>query len=241
MYKVIIAVDEIRAIEVMSKLMKSFPNYHVVKAVSDACSIIPAVIEYQPDLLLLDINLGQKSGIDIANDINSINNKVQIIFVTAHYKFAMDAFECMACDYLLKPVSLLRLSKALSHFEDIFNGIRNQTEQVAGNEVLRFNTQKGYVLIKHSDIVYLEADEVYTQIHTTENRTHHVSQNIGKIEPKLDASKFIRVSRSGIVNKEFISEIIRTEKRCILRWNGSTHEVKVTKLGIERLESVFGN
>ncbi len=237
-YKVVIADDELKAITILNELLKSFKDYEVVDLVRDCNQIIQSVIEKMPDLLLMDINFGEKTGIELAKEIRSINPSVEIIFVTAYPDYAMDAFNCKACDYLVKPVSLSRLSKALKHFEEHVNAHYSSLPN-SSPTTIRFNTQQGFIIVKPEEIVCLEADQVYTSIRTIDNKIHHVSQNIGKIEQLLDSSHFIRVSRSGIVNSSFVSEISRTNKKCILRWNGDKHDLSMSKSGIEKLEQIF--
>ncbi|GAO27873.1 LytR/AlgR family response regulator transcription factor [Geofilum rubicundum] len=121
MYKVIIADDEPRAIEVLEKLLGNFAGYTVIKTIRDESEILPSVIALEPDLLFLDINLGQTTGMDVARELNMLGRPLQIIFITAYNQYALEAFDCKACDYLLKPVSLARLSQALKHFEEHYH------------------------------------------------------------------------------------------------------------------------
>ena len=237
-YKVLIADDEESSIVILAELIKSFHNYLVVEKIKDPSLLIRSTIENKPDLLLLDINFGEKYGIDIAKEVKSINNDIEIIFVTAYKDFALDAFNCKACDYLLKPVSITRLSNALKHFEEHIQS-KHTISSNSISEPIRFNTQQGFILVKPEEVVCLEADQVYTSIRTTDNKVHHVSQNIGKIEKLLNPQNFIRVSRSSIVNEQFISEISRTKKKCTLRWNGDIYNISISKSGIDKLDQKF--
>ena len=239
MYKVLIADDELLAIELITAMLNMFPEYEVVASITDASKVLPVIIRDQPDLLLLDINLGSQNGINLAKEIKSLNNDLQIIFITAHAQYAADAFDCNACDYLLKPVSLVRLSKALNRFKEYHEVTHSKNHSSPSTGTLRFNTNHGFILINPEDIYYLEADHVYTSIHTIDNNTHHVSMNIGKIESLLTDKQFVRISRSGIVNKKYIAEVSRKKRVCNLKYNGSSHDIKLSKSGIERLEESF--
>lgn len=236
MYKVIIADDEDCAIEALEQLLVYFSNYSIIKTITDPSEIIPAIVELQPDLVLLDICMNKLSGIEVMKEVKALAIPLQIIFVTAYPEYAVEAFECNACDFLIKPVTMPRLSKALSHFERHNKTNMHSSDSPAKNEILRFNTKQGFILIKTHDIVCLEADQVYTSIRTIENRTLLVSQNIGKIEQLLPEDNFIRVSRSAIVNMSFISEICRKSKNCTLRWDSKSYIIKLSKSGIDRLD-----
>ncbi|MCU4162892.1 LytR/AlgR family response regulator transcription factor [Carboxylicivirga caseinilyticus] len=237
MYKVIIADDEQHAINLMVELLKSFPTYTVVDKVTNSIKLLPSILKNKPDLVLLDINFGKDNGIDLAKEINQLELNTEIIFATAYAEHALDAFDCKACDYLMKPISISRFSKALKHFEEHKHTDINIEKLV--NNTLRFNTQQGFIIVKPNDIICLVADQVYTTIHTLDNKRYHVSINIGKIESMLDVKKFIRSSRSSIVNINYLREVSRKKRTCIVGLNGYTQEVKLSKTGTERLEEYF--
>jgi len=236
MYKMIIADDEPCEILFIGQLLKKFPLFKVVQTVTNAGELLLSTIEYKPDLLLLDIHFGETNGFNLLEEIRSIHSQLQIIFITVDAQYAVDAFNHQACDYLLKPVSLSRLSKALRHFEEHYTIHNNPTDQPC---LLRFNTLQGYILIQQDEVVCLEADQAYTYIRSVDNQVHHVSLNIGKIETMLQPKLFVRVSRSAIVNARYISEIFRKKRSCLLHWNGTSHEVKLSKSGIDKLESLY--
>ena len=240
MYNVLIADDEQLAIDLIEGLLSLFPEFEVVDTVTCATDIIPTIHKVNPDLLLLDINMGTYNGINIAKEIQSFNHNLQIIFNTAHAEYALDAYESYAVDYFLKPVSVSRLTKALNRFKEYYEAIHFDKHSLLPSGTLRFNTKQGFILIKPEDIVFLEADQVYTLIHTSDNRIHHVSINIGKVEELLANNQFIRVSRSGVVNSNFIAEVSRKNSVCRLRWNGSSHDMNISHSGIERIEKIFG-
>ena len=239
MYKVLIADDEQLAIDLIAGLLNLFPEFKIVDTVTCSTDLISVIHKTKPDLLLLDINLGVHNGINIAKEIKSFNNNLQIIFNTAHAEYALEAFESYAVDYFLKPVSVNRLSKALNRFKEYYDAIHfnEQSHHLSG--ALRFNTKQGFILIKPEDIIFFEADQVYTLIHTADNRTHHVSLNLGKVEELLAHDQFVRVSRSGIVNSKYIVEVSRKKRTCQLRWNGSAHDMSISNTGIERIERIF--
>jgi len=239
MYKVLIADDEQLAIDLIVGLLKLFPEFEVVDTLTCATDIIPVIHRTNPDLLLLDINFGVHNGINIAGEIKSFNHDLQIIFNTAHAEYALDAYESYAIDYFLKPVSVSRLTKALNRFKEYYEAIHLSKHSMLSSGALRFNTKQGFILIKPEDIIYLEADNAYTLIHTSDNRIHHLSLNIGKVEELLANNQFIRISRSGIVNSNFIAEVSRKKSMCQLRWNGSFHDMNISHSGIEKIEKIF--
>ena len=238
-YNVVIADDEQKAIDLLSDLLGSFPDYHIVDRITDGSQLLASVEQHRPDLVLLDINMGDHNGIVLANEIAREHN-IEIIFITAYAQYAIDAFEFKACDYLVKPISLSRLSKALKHFEEHYQvNLNTVTKPINKTNVLRFNTQQGYLLVKLHEIIYFEADQAYTVLYTTDGKQHHLSLNIGKIEPLLNPQIFVRSYRSYIINTNYLKEVSRSRSICVLNCKGNIYEVKLSKRGLDRLEELF--
>lgn len=117
MLRVLIVDDEPLALRMLENKLESFPEVHIVGTTTKFSDVLPLVERTKPDVVFLDINLGTISGLDIAEDIYTTHDYIQIVFVTAYSKFAIEAFELNAIDYLLKPVSTSRLKKTLARLE----------------------------------------------------------------------------------------------------------------------------
>ncbi len=237
MYKVIIADDKTNEIDHIEQLLDTHLSYQIIGKITVPSNLINDLTRLKPDLLFLGLLNEAQKNLALTHEITSLNLPIQIIFVTNSELYAIDAFEYGVCDYLIKPVSKSRLSRALKHFEKYHRNLNVSNKNY--NQPLKFNTQKGFVLINPEEIVCLEADQVYTKIRTTNNKLYYISQNIGKLEPLLNMDQFIRISRSSIANVSFISEIVRKNRICILRWNNYTHNILISKSGIDKLECIF--
>ncbi len=185
-----------------------------------ALDILP-LIHY--DLVFSDIELGDMDAFTL---FERLENYIQhIIFITAHEKFAVDAFRVDAIDYLVKPVvpeDLLRaVGRALAHIEG-----KQQGNQTVSQGV--YSVQKsGKVLIKSNDeiyflspekIIYCEADGAYTKIFLTDNffESKIVTMHLKKIEDVLPKEYFFRIHDAIIVNTNFIDHIIYPKRICVL-------------------------
>jgi DNA-binding LytR/AlgR family response regulator len=243
MYKVVIVDDEPGALSVLSKMVNNFFDYEVIGEFSTPDNLIENLARLKPDILFLDIQLGNKSGVDIARDLYYYNSfDIKIVFVSAYDKYAIQAFEYNIIDYILKPVSRDRLQKCMQKIEKSRSNTKEDQSELKSNEssLIRFNTQNGFLLIDPRDIVFMEADHVYTKIVMTKGSNHYVAQNIGKISSIIGTDYFLRISRSNVINVRFLREVNRTQKKCLMS-NGSTEfDLTISKTGMKALEEYFG-
>lgn len=117
MLRVLIVDDEPLALRILKNKLESFKEVNIVGTTTRFSDVLPLIEQAEPDVVFLDINLGTVSGLDIAENIYALYDYIQIVFVTAYSKFAIEAFELNAIDYLLKPVSTSRLKKTLARLE----------------------------------------------------------------------------------------------------------------------------
>jgi DNA-binding LytR/AlgR family response regulator len=246
MYKVVIVDDEPGALSVLSRMVSEFFNFEVIGEFSSPDNLINEIANLRPDILFLDIHLGNKSGVDIAKELFNNRCSTQIVFVSAYDQYALKAFEYNIIDYILKPVSRERLQKCTEKIEKSFSARNdeNQPHTIGGNnnehQLIRFNTQSGFLLVNPSDIVFLEADHVYTKIVMGKENDHYVAQNIGKILSLINSNSFVRISRSHAINSRFLREVNRTQKKCLMFNGASEVELSLSKSGMKTLTEYFG-
>jgi len=170
---------------------------------SDAISTLQTV---KPDLLLLDIDLGDMNAFDLLNYLPSFD--FQIIFITNYNDYALQAFKVHAIDYLLKPVDPKELGQALnkamlqrSNYTD-YQILVNDYRRLS-HEYLAINEKQKVVYIPIKEILYLEADNNYTTIHylsAGERHTHMCSLNLSTYETKLAPEGFLRIHAKYLVS-----------------------------------------
>ena len=111
--KTVVIDDEVRALNRMKILLDNFPEIEIVAQTEDPFYGVDFILQNEPDLVLLDIEMPGKTGLEIADDINKNNLHTKIIFITAHDHYAIKAIKTSAFDYLLKPVGLDELKEAI--------------------------------------------------------------------------------------------------------------------------------
>jgi len=243
MYKVVVVDDEPGALSVIKQIINKTPNYEVVAEISDARNLVEKITTIKPHVLFLDIHLGEVSGLDIARQLYDMHCETRIVFVSAFDKYALQAFEYNIIDYLLKPVTRDRMEKCLKKVEYSFTGNppHEASPKKPGESLsLRFNTQNGFLLVDPNEVIFLEADHVYTKIVMSSQSSHYVAQNIGRILTALNHKKFIRISRSYAVNARYLREVNRTQRKCLLFDGKKEFELGITKPGMQQLDDFFG-
>ena len=178
-----------------------------------------------PDLLIVDIRMPEREGLDVVQAFTSIPTATQpqLLVVTASERHAIEAFEIGAIDYVLKPYSVDRLRSAVGRIREQQGGERVGFEGVNGNDAvdsdangqsssgqylkrLVYRSRGRILFLPVNEIRWIEAQENYVRI-CTGAETHLVRQAIGHFENQLDPHSFLRVHRSAIVNLHCIREI----------------------------------
>lgn len=193
--KCIIVDDNKMARMALKQLVSQVPSLELVAECTDATEALGSLNTTQVDLLLLDIEMPDMTGLDLIRKLG--NNKPLIIFTTAKKDYAVEAFELNVVDYLVKPIALPRFKQAIEKAQET---IESNKQEVKVEE-------QGFVFVKDNgvlkritidDILFLEAMGDYVKVHTPQ-KFHVVHATLKSIEEKLPASKFIRVHRSYIV------------------------------------------
>jgi two-component system, LytTR family, response regulator len=191
--------DEPVAREIIENHLRKIPSFHIVGSCKSAMEAFNRINSDKVDLIFLDINMPEISGLSFAK---SINKNIKIIFTTAYREYAVDGFDLQAVDYLLKPISYNRLLQAISkyHNENNIIGINN-TENISTekNDFIFVRSDRKMIKIKFCDIRFIESLSDYIKIHT-QDKTIITREAISTIEAKLPHIDFIRVHRSFIVS-----------------------------------------
>lgn len=238
MFKVLIVDDEESARETIHLLIKkSNMPIDVIGKVESADAAIDLINKAEPQIIFLDINMPNKSGLELLDSIDS--RKYQIIFTTAYEEYAIKAINLSACYYLLKPVSPSEFNKALA------KAIENTTSGVSYFKNIDFlkelikkpdsypekiiaPTKKGYELINVDSIMFFEGDKNYSWINT-DNSKYLVAKTLKEYENTIDSTKFFRIHQSFIVNKPYVKAVLNTKPDTVELKNGKTLAVSRDK------------
>ncbi len=152
-------------------------------------------IEQNPDMfaaVFLDIEMPEIDGIQAAGRIRKCSEDVSIIFLTSHTELAMEGYEVNALRFLAKPVNQVKLYEVLALLDKSVN-----------RQCIVINDGGVNVMVKHSDVCYIKAENVYLRV-VTENKNYLLRKKLADIESELDSGRFVRIHRSYIVGLEHV-------------------------------------
>lgn len=198
----IIVDDELIAREIIATHLSKINNMKLVASCSHTMDAFDVINNNNIDLVFLDINMPEISGISFAK---SISNDIKIIFTTAYRDYAVEGFELQAVDYLLKPISFERLLKAVNTYFEVYS--KSQIDIASMHTLPSFmfvRSERRMLKIEFNAILYIESYSDYLKIHFF-NETIVTRETITSIEAKLPINKFIRIHRSFIVATANIS------------------------------------
>lgn len=237
--RTILVDDEPRGLSALQKLLEfNCPEVEIAGLCSSADEAMIQIAALKPDLVFLDIAMPEKNGFDLLHEISPVN--FEIIFVTAHDDFMLQAFRFSAVDYLLKPVennllvdAVRRAAKRIeekssgSNLETLLYNIRSKE----GGQKMKMciTSLKGFQVVKLSDIIYCEASSNYTNFHFTDRALICASKPIHEFEDLLADCNFIRIHKSIVINLEHVKEYIRGEGGTVVLSNGQKVEVSRRK------------
>jgi two-component system, LytTR family, response regulator len=212
MKKVIIIDDEKDARLLIRQYLKPFTEFEIIAECSNGIEAVTKVNEAEPDVIFLDVQMPGLSGFQVVQQLIHIP---KIIFTTAYDRYALKAFDSNAIDYLLKPYTSERFSKAIERitFQDrqsLVQAHKIASEMVACQYPDQILVECGNKLVKVDalEIYYLEADRDYTRIHTAD-KNYLSNYGIGSIELRLNPQMFLRIHRSYIVNMQYMKEVYK--------------------------------
>jgi DNA-binding LytR/AlgR family response regulator len=221
MHKIIqclIVDDEPVARDILEDHLRKIDSINIVAKCKNAIEAFNTINSTEIDLIFLDINMPEISGLSFAK---SINKDIRIIFTTAYREYAVDGFDLKAVDYLLKPVSFERLLQAVNKFlDENVTVATNKKEEIhrEKSDFIFVRADRKMIKITFSEINYIESLGDYLKIWLI-SKTVVTRETISSIEAKLPKNQFLRIHRSFIVsiNKidSFTSEFIEIKNKAI--------------------------
>ncbi|MBL4939321.1 MAG: response regulator transcription factor [Lutibacter sp.] len=214
----IIVDDEPIAREILESHLLKIEAINIVATCKNAIEAFNELNSSTIDLIFLDINMPEISGLSF---VKSINKNIKVIFTTAYREYAVDGFNLQAVDYLLKPISFERLLQAVNKYLDENITVLNEFEQDMKEVLSDFifvRSDRKMVKINFSEIDYIESFSDYIKIHL-EDKIIVTRETISNIEAKLPQKEFLRIHRSFIVSiakiESFTNEFIEIRKKAI--------------------------
>lgn len=245
MIKVIIIDDEPLSREIVKSYLVAYKNVEIVAECNDGFEGVKAIMQHQPELIFLDIQMPKINGFEM---LELIEQTPAVIFTTAFDEYAIRAFESNATDYLLKPFSEERFRKAVDKFLEKSGANQQENTNTLLDTVAASPNQSERIVVKTGnkvkiipihEIHYLEADDDYVKIVTHEG-SFLKNRTMQFYEKTLDPKLFVRVHRSYILHVNQITRIDPYQKETHLAVLRDGKQIPVSKSGYSRLKEVLG-
>lgn len=228
--KTIIVDDEYEAREGIKLLLQDDVEIEIVALCKNGVEAIDTLEQHAIDLVFLDIQMPIVNGFEVLNSVDK-GRIPHVIFITAYDQFALKAFEVHAIDYILKPFTDARFYEGLARAKELINQKkhidRQQKVQQIANQMTSKSIQDQLIVdtgvtekrmvvkengkisfVGFSEIVWIEAYDYYVKIHT-ENGMKMIRESMKKLHSRLPEDSFIRIHKSYIINKNYLSQIQR--------------------------------
>lgn len=210
----IIVEDEETSRQILKNYLQKYcPNITIVGEAANIDDALVLIRNNDLDVVFLDVEMPYGNAFDLLEKVGDIN--FETIFVTAYNHYAIDALNAHASYYLMKPISIDELIKAVDYVTDIKikeNALQDEvlvpkTSFISGK--ITIPQQSGFEVLNTSEIMYCKADDNYTEIYLSTNKRKIVSKTLKYFEEALSNSSFARVHKSYLVN---VNEVVKYQK-----------------------------
>ncbi len=241
--RIVIVDDEELARTVIREHLSPHPDAHIVAECSNGFEAVKAVAELKPDLLFLDIQMPKLNGFEV---LELLSPRPAVVFVTAYDSHAIHAFEVHAVDYLLKPFTRERFDEALRRAA-LRVGATDEPLDALARDAGAKQTPLERILVRNgttvevipcSTIDYIEAQDDYVCVRAA-GKKHLKQQRLAELEATLEASRFVRIHRSYILNVDRLArlEAYAKDSRVAILKDGT--KLPVSRTGYEKLRSLL--
>ena len=232
--KSIIVEDEATSRDILKTyLLKYCPNVEILGEAENVDEALVLIRKHNLDLVFLDVEMPYGNAFDLLDKVG--DRDFETVFVTAYNHYAIDALNAHACYYLMKPVSIDELIKAVDYVSDIKQKENALVDQILKPKInsiegkITIPQQHGFDVLETSNILYCKADDNYTEIYLQNEKKKLVSKTLKYFEDALKESGFARVHKSYLVNVDEIRKYVKGKGGSVILSNGKEIMVSASK------------
>ena len=240
--------DNLRA-GMKSLLSRYAPEIAIIGEADSVKTGTELLLKTDPQVVFLDIHLGDGSGFDLLEEVNKRGKlNSQIVFITAHEQYAIKAFRFSALDFLLKPVdpdelekviskikNVLVKSESVAHIDLLLENIRRKVDNF---KRIALSTADGIHLFEISDIIRCESEDNYTKFYIKNNKPVLISKTLKEYEDLLTEHGFERIHQSHLINLAYLKSYIKKDGGYVVMADNSNLPISQRKK--ERLQELIG-
>lgn len=241
--KVMIADDEEMMRTILKKAISKVDGFTIVGEVDNGFDALDMFKKEKPDVVFLDVEMGEMNGLECARLIVDINPKTKIVFATAHNEYMLEAFEVYAFDYLVKPYKIDRVYKTLEKIK-VLTEVEVPKMFVSKEDLtfdkLLIKNKEGVTFLDTKDIILIQREEGATVIYTTDGGSYTTSEGLTDLEERLDNKIFFRSHKSYIINLYMINKIYPYGRwTYIVKLKNTTCDALITHEKYEDIKRMF--
>jgi two-component system, LytTR family, response regulator len=243
--------DEELALKRLSRMLSEEPEIDIIGTAGSGREAIEIIERLKPDLVFLDIQMPGLNGFDV---IRRLQRPPVVIFTTAYYEFALEAFATNAIDYLLKPVEKERLHRAIEKLKSLRAADAGELSEQLRALIASLDKQAREAPLTHvpaklgdrimifpaADVAYFYASDKCTLL-VTGDKEYVLEKTLSELETRLDPAKFVRIHRGTIVNLNNVREIVSEfGGHYFCRLKHPPRDLPVSRSMVKNLRSRFG-
>ena len=235
MINAVVVDDEPESRENLCGLLRKYcPQVHVSAAVANIDLAEAAINLHEPDLLFLDIEMPNGNGFDLLDRFKE--PPADVVFVTAYEQYALNAIKRYALDYILKPINVDELVRAVERKlaldvtqRERMGLMRSEQRQAENAKRIALPSAKGLQSVEIADIIRCEADDHYTTFHLVDKKRYVVTRNLGEYEEILAPHGFFRIHHTHVVNLSRVKQYVRGRGGYVVLDDGSNVDVSARR------------
>lgn len=238
MIKAVVVDDEQISRQTVIEVVQTFcEDVKVIGSAGSVDEALGVLKTVRPDVLFLDVEMGNKSGFNLLEELGEVN--FDVIFVTAYDQYAIRAIKFCALEYLLKPIEVDELQEAVEkvrinmrekqakhNFSHLLDNLR---VNAPSDLKIAIPVSEGYRFVKISEILYFEADGSYCKLHLDGQKTMTVSKSLKYFENLLEDPRFLRIHNSYFINLDFVTTYLKGDGGEVIMTNKSSLSVSRSK------------
>jgi two-component system LytT family response regulator len=247
--KAVIVDDEALARKSLESLVEQFcPGLEVCSQAENVPQAIKVIMEHQPDIVFLDIEMPGFSGLELPNFFKDSKIDFHIIFTTAYAQYAVQAFRLSAVDYLLKPIDIEELQAAIEKVKELDQAkttteqmqlVQSNLQQPNNPERIALSTAEGIEFVKPEEISFLQADGSYVHVHLVDGHSLMLSKKLGEFDFLEELPNFYKPHRSYLINLNQIQKYLRADGGAIVMNGGQ--QIPLSKHRKQEFMELMGN
>ena len=246
--RVLIADDDSGMRMILRRLIEKAESFTLAGEAVDGKQAIELAETLRPDVVFLDVEMPEMTGVECARVIQDMNPAILLIFATAHEGYMGDAFEVYAFDYLVKPFKVERVMQTLERARKLLNRQFEKAPQPARQPLARprmggrmmLHHRGGVSFLSFDDIVLIQREERSTVLYTADGSRYVTGDSLGDMEERLPAELFFRCHKSYIVNLNKIRDITPYGRWTYAAWlEGIPQDALITREKYDELERMF--